>query len=152
MSRTLLEEAWAHLDDLVDKIMDPDTDADEKRDLQNQAKGVSQVLATFMPPHFEFPHEISAEAKVRWKARQEGRTDYETKGLGSRRTEFSEGFRSEGNQSKPTRNARQTQPKQEKALTAADRDGIRNARAAGFSDEQLAGVYGVSAATIAKVG
>lgn len=154
MSRTLLEESWVMLDGIVDKIMDPDTPADEKLAYQNQAKGISQVLAIFMVPHFEFPHEISAEAKRRWEARRDGVTDYETRGLGSRRTEFPEGFRAEGSKpsARTTRQARgPVRGKQEKELSASDIAGIKNAAAAGFSNKQLAEVYGVSEQAIAKV-
>lgn len=150
---TLLEESWELLDELVDKIMDPDTPEDEKTAAKEQARGISKVLAIFMHPFFELPSEISGEARLRWQARQSGDTTYQTKGLGSRATEFPEGFRSENvlPATKPTRTTRQSRKPAEKQLTPADIEGIKAGKAAGFTDEQLAGVYGVSSGTIAKV-
>jgi hypothetical protein len=149
MSLTLLEEAWEHLDELVDKIMDPMTDPEEKRDLQHQAKGVSRILALFMQPHFNFPHEISAEARNRYKARQEDNKAYETAGLGSRRLEFPADFRKETT-SKATR--RQPAAKQDRELSEKEKTAIKFASDSGmFSREQLAETYGVSTSTIDKV-
>lgn len=151
MPRTLLEQSWEMLDELVDKIFDGDLPADEKRDLQNQAKGVAQVLAIFMQPHFEFPHEISLEARKRWQARKAGEP-YETAGLGSRRTEPPPG----DNKYQPIQQSqkvqRQSRSKPEPALTQANIDGIKNALAAGFTAEQLAPVYGVTPERIRQVG
>lgn len=149
MARSLLQQAWAELDELVDKIMDPDTAPTEKNDLQQQAKGISTVLAIFMVPHFEFPHEISKEAKRRYEARVAGE-QYETAGLGVRMME------------PPPSNWRPDVSKASKGVRVADkktvslgdkeREAIKFAGSSGmFTHKQLADTYGISEAQVQEI-
>jgi hypothetical protein len=86
MSKTLLQEGWAKLDDVIDAIY-ISTDLDDRDALKAQAKGMSEILALFMVPHFTDSKSIAQEALRRYKARQAGDETYETPGLGSRATE-----------------------------------------------------------------
>lgn len=155
VSVTLLEQVWALLDECVDKIMEPDLPADEKNDLQQQAKAYAKVICVFMEIYFPFPNEVSAEAKRRYQARVAGDTTYTTRGLGSRATEFPEGFRSSDPKpaSKPTRNARaQKVAAPPKQLTDDEKKAVRFAASSGlFTHKQLAETYGVTERYIEQV-
>lgn len=151
VSVTLLEEVWEMLDGIIDRIMDPDTDPEEKRDLQNQARGISRVIANFMEIYFPEPHQVSAEAKRRWDARQRGDDSYCTQGLGSRATEFPPGFRKEAEQKAPTPAPRKAAPAKA-ALGDQEKQAIKFASESGmFTREQLAKTYKVPVTTIDTV-
>lgn len=83
---TLLQRTWDMLDEVMVAIMEPPGDP-EKHDAQIRARAIADVLAMFMVPHFKTRDEISAEAVRRYQAKQNGDTEYETPGLGSRRYE-----------------------------------------------------------------
>lgn len=153
---TLLEEVWEMLDEVVDKIMDPDTDDSEKHDLQQQAKAYAKVICLFMQIYFEFPHEVSAEAKRRWEARQRGDETYCTKGLGSRATEFPEpGFREKTEQQKQLSGAQQrsrTKAPAKASVGDQEKQAIKFAAESGmFTKDQIAKTYKITVAQVDEI-
>jgi hypothetical protein len=88
---TLLQRTWDLLDAKMEVIMvKPELGRDDTTswmEAKQQARGIAEVLAMFMVPHFSTADEIAREAVARYKARQSGDTEYETAGLGSRRYE-----------------------------------------------------------------
>lgn len=85
---TLLQRTWDLLDAKVNFIMDDSLNAaPEKERAKYEARGIADVLAMFMVPHFATSDDIVREAMRRYKAREAGDTEYETAGLGSRRYE-----------------------------------------------------------------
>lgn len=94
VSRTLLEETWEILDDVVKTLMEGNLDAEQKLRFQGEARGVAKVIQLFMKIYFSDVNAVSAEAKRRYEAARDGR-EYYTQGLGPRATEFPPGFRKE---------------------------------------------------------
>lgn len=91
----LVEQAWAQLDDQMDemanltqRISEALAPASDLVEARGRARGKAEILALFMAPHFTTADEIRDEAIRRWQARQSGDRTYQTKGLGSRRTEI----------------------------------------------------------------
>ena len=85
MSRTLLEEAWIKLDACVAELSETHYDPEEKARMKGVCRGMAEVLALFMKPHFTTADEIAGEAVKRYKAKKNGEHDYETPGIGGRR-------------------------------------------------------------------
>lgn len=88
MTQSILEKAWASLDEVVADLKSKREDID--RDfLRGKARGIAEVLALFMPPHFRTPEDIAREALVRYKAATaDPPEEHETPGLGSLRYTF----------------------------------------------------------------
>lgn len=82
----LLQKTWGLLDAEVDLIKDPGGQEFVEYH-KAKARGIAEVLALFMPPHFTTGDEIVREALRRYNARTSGDNEYETAGLGSRRLE-----------------------------------------------------------------
>jgi hypothetical protein len=95
---TLVEQMWARLDSIMDEIqllpdtteMDPEAYNEAQlfeANLKGKARGVAEMIAIFMQPHFADANEVAREAKRRADARARQDAEYETKGLGQRRFE-----------------------------------------------------------------
>lgn len=84
---TLVEKAWAILDSHMDELalMPEDEDPELRATLKGKCRGVAEILAIFMHPHFEDANEIAREAKRRADARARQDAEYETRGLKSLR-------------------------------------------------------------------
>lgn len=146
MNKTLLEQAWEILDEQVAIIMDNDPDSDIEA-AKEQARGIAKVLAIFMVPHFHEPHEISAEARRRYQARQSGDETYATAGLGSRSMEPPPGmdkYKSNTRIITPPASKHKFNEKEVAAIKFAAESGM-------FSEEDLAKTYSVTVSTIRAV-
>lgn len=160
---SILEKCWIKLDATVTELMEgkypplevdlPDTDFlehPEKTRLKGVCRGMAEVIAEFMSPHFKTADEVSTEAGKRYKAKKAGEP-YETVGLGHLKYKGAHDSTNPGRQ--PA--ASQPTPKPSAAQQAADKLGdkektaIRHAMASGmFEASDIAKMYGVSAETI----
>lgn len=87
VTESLLMKAWAILDSHTGMVMALSKDQPERIVWQNRARGVAEVIALFMPPHFRTTDEIVREAMKRYQAAQEGR-EHKTPGLGDLKYTF----------------------------------------------------------------
>jgi hypothetical protein len=141
VTMSLVSQCWEDLDGIMDQLMNPAGKVENPRlgesiwrttddhikyeRLRGQARGMAVLLARFMVPHFRTPDEIAAEAKRRWKCRQNGE-DHTTAGLGSRSYDFPSDDKYKAKQPvaplhKPRgpRQSNRTDDSQSKSLTAA---------------------------------
>lgn len=96
---TLVEQMWHRLDSIMDELallpkntaeMDPEEYREHEifeANLKGKARGVAEMIAIFMNPHFTDANEVAREAKRRADARARQDESYETAGLGQRRYE-----------------------------------------------------------------
>ena len=155
---TLLQRTWDLLDSKTEIIMMPRVGDENELSLQNraearhQARGIAEVLALFMVPHFTTADEIVREAVRRYKAKQAGDTEYETAGLGSRAWEPPPG----DTKYKPVEQTATPAPRKrlgarkpaEKQLTEAEKASIKQGLTFGITASQLADTFKVSVQTI----
>lgn len=89
VARTLVEQMWEKLDEVMDQIKTEMDNASMIRETELKARGraIAECLALFMPPFFEDANSIAAEAQRRYKARAADDSEYETPGIGHRRYE-----------------------------------------------------------------
>lgn len=154
VSRTLLEESWVDLDEVMDTLMDGNLDPDQIQRFRGEARGMAKILARFMSPHLRTADDIAREAKRRYDARKAGE-EYETPGLGHRRMEPPPAA-PVTYAGTPARNARQssrgTKVSKVLALTEQERTAIKMARDSGmFSVKELSGVYGITEAEVSAI-
>ena len=90
LTQSILEKAWGELDRVVADLKSGRDDI-ERDFLRGKARGIAEVLALFMPPHFRTPDEIARESMKRWQAATaDPPQTHETPGLGSLRYTFPE--------------------------------------------------------------
>lgn len=79
---TTLEKVWLKLDAAVIELIEGDYSnaPEEKTRLMGVCRGMAEVLAEFMGPHFTTPDQISEECKRRYTAKKNG-IEYETAGI-----------------------------------------------------------------------
>jgi hypothetical protein len=166
LSRTILEEGWLKLDACVIEMFEgnypPITALDardheyeiaenpEKLRLKGVCRGMAEILALFMSPHFTDGDAVTAEAVKRYKAKKAGE-DYETPGLGGLRFAPPPGTPAA---SKPQASAPRasTPAKPKHKLGEQEITAIRFAMESGmFKATDLAKTYGVSEAVINEV-
>lgn len=86
---TLVEEMWHRLDSVMDELAllqaEPEPDHDMLLTLKGRARGIAEMIAIFMRPHFSNANEVAREAKRRADARAREDKEYETRGLGQYR-------------------------------------------------------------------
>jgi hypothetical protein len=87
VTQTLLEQAWGILDQHMGIVQSIDKDHPERVIWMARCRGVAEVLALFMPPHFRTADEIAREAMKRWQAAQNGEPR-RTAGLGDLKYTF----------------------------------------------------------------
>lgn len=151
MSRTKLDEAWLKLDVAVVELIEGNLAPEEKTRLVGVCRGMAELLAIFMQPHFDHPDQISAEAKKRYEAKKAGQDDYETPGLGGvrfaqpRTREWKEGINKSATPAQTKVNpADKFKPEEVKAIKAALDMGMMN-------EEELAKMYKVGVALIKQI-
>lgn len=109
---TLVDQMWHRLDSIMDELAllpaieeprenDPNNSVSWLSDyigarefeanLKGKARGMAEMIAIFMQPHFNDANEVAREAKRRAEARARKDTEYETAGLNSRRFEGPKG-------------------------------------------------------------
>jgi hypothetical protein len=97
ITMTLVQQMWDRADFVMDELTanmalqesEPnDERAAEILKQQGRLRGFAEFLAIFMQPHFSTEEECAQEIRRRWRARQNGDTDYVTKGLAARRYEL----------------------------------------------------------------
>jgi hypothetical protein len=142
MSKTILENAWIKLDALLETILDDNLEEEDRKALRNQCRGMAEVLAMFMSPHFTTGDEVSREAKRRYNSKKAGEP-VETPGLGSLRLAPPPGT--------PSKYTTAAAPKPAHKLTDTEVAAIKNALAAGWDAGDLAKVYKVSEDIIKSV-
>lgn len=85
---TVLEKAWAELDDVVDEIVAAKIRRGattlEVENLKHLATGMASVISLFMSAYYPTPEAVSLEAAKRRAHRTRGEA-YESPGLGARR-------------------------------------------------------------------
>lgn len=87
VTESLLMKAWAILDSHTGIVMSMTRDHPDRPKWMGQARGVAEVIALFMPPHFRTADEVVREAMKRYQAAQEGR-EHKTPGLGDLKYTF----------------------------------------------------------------
>jgi hypothetical protein len=148
MTESLLEKAWAILDQHMGIVQSLDKDHPERRMWMERCRGVAEVLALFMPPHFRTADEIAREAMKRWQAAQNGEPR-RTPGLGDLKYTFP----TDPKYKNPLAQAAHAQEKADKGLEPVDektRADILVGKAF-MKPEQLAEAFGLSLATVKRV-
>lgn len=105
---TLVEDMWHRLDSVMDELAltpepkepnenDPNNsvswlsdyigEREFRANLKGKARGMAEMIAIFMNPHFTDANQVAREAKRRAEARARKDAEYETAGLKSRRFE-----------------------------------------------------------------
>jgi len=92
ITMTLVETMWAILDNEFDKLIALNSERDGKNDdlrafAQHRLRGMAEMTALYMSPHFRDADEIAREVVHRKQMRDAGQP-YETPGIGSRRYEM----------------------------------------------------------------
>lgn len=88
LTQSILEKAWQLLDEAMLDIKSGRDDLD-RENVRGRARGIAEVLALFMPPHFRTPDEIAREALKRYQAATaDPPQEHETPGLGALRYVF----------------------------------------------------------------
>lgn len=151
---TTLEKCWIKLDSTMTELMEGkyENDPDEKIRLKGVCRGMAEVLAEFMGPHFRTPDEIAGEAKRRYDAKKAGE-DYETPGLGQLRYQAPSGDNKYAVTAKSNGGIqRNPAPSPVHKFTEDEVGSIKFAHESGmFTVDQLAKTYKVKADVINKV-
>lgn len=167
VSRTQLVQAWEKLDSAVAELIegkyppiptDESEDADfrenpEKTRLVGVCRGIAEMLAIFMQPHFDHPDQISAEAKRRYTAKKNGE-DYTTPGLEPHHfaQPRSPEYKAANNKGATPVQPRNPAPSPVHKFTEDEVGSIKFAHESGmFTVEQLAKTYKVKVEVINKV-
>jgi hypothetical protein len=154
---TLLDEVWHRLDSIMDELslFQKDHPVPRSTDdemflygLKQKARGMAEIIALFMTPHYRDANEVAAEAQRRANARANQDTDYETRGLGHLRLAPPPG--SDMEKYKVNRKPSGPPVPDIAKLSDADRQGIINASAM-FPEDELAKVYKVPVNTVKAV-
>jgi hypothetical protein len=143
VSRTILENAWIKLDALLTTLLDDNLEPEDKISLRNQCRGMAEILALFMSPHFTTGDEVSREAKRRYDSRKAGE-DPGTPGLGPVKLAPARGV------AQPTQ-LPVTAAKPVHKLNDTEVAAIKHAASSGFDPADLAKVYKVSVEVIKQV-
>lgn len=161
---TTLEKCWIKLDAVMVELMeghyppiptDESEDADfrenpERTRLKGVCRGMAEVLAEFMGPHFRTADEIAGEAKRRYDAKKAGE-DYETAGLGQLRYQPPPGDNKYAPKA-PATQSRNPAPSPVHKFTEDEVGSIKFAHESGmFTIDQLAKTYKVKVDVIQKV-
>lgn len=140
---TLLQRTWDMLDSHMEELTRTDIDTQAKLVIASKARAVAEVLAMYMPPHFNTADEIAREAKRRWEAKQKGET-YETPGLGSRAYEPPPGTPIRSLDEKPARKTTVSR-KSGKQIPEAALENVKKAVDSGmFTIQMVAKTYGMT--------
>jgi hypothetical protein len=143
MSKTLLENAWLKLDVAVAELHEGTYSTEEVTRMKGVCRGMAEIIALFMKPHFSEGDEVVREAQKRYKAKKAGE-DYETPGLGSQRFVPPPGTKNPTQPAKEKKPSHKLGDKEIAAIKAGLESGM-------FQPEDLAKMYGVSAAIIEEV-
>jgi hypothetical protein len=163
---TLVGSMWDEADRTMDELMElmkqrdalkPEDVTDDMKEvifkLQGRLRGIAVSLSIFMPPFFRTEDECAKEIRNRWRARDSGDKDYETKGIGSLRYDLP---RPEAKPiSTPATRAAAApgaRPAAEMKLGDKEKAAVKAALSSGlFTAEQLARTYRVSIADVEAV-
>lgn len=150
---TLVEQMWDKMDTayLMLRSSEKEFGVEDTHTLKlrSQLRGMAEMTAIFMTPHFHSADEIAREVFVRWQKKEAGET-YETKGLASRRYELPRDTAYVGKRNRTVETTELPGPFTK--LTPQENEAIKFAVESGmFTVEQLARTYGVTEATVRKI-
>lgn len=143
----LLEQMWAEIDALYKKFNNDNTmSAEQTHNLKGVMRGIAWCIALWMQPYFRTADEVVAEVMKRGRNYLDDDSDYQTPGLGRRRTEMvtSKYSDTKTQPTLPTPVARHN-------LTDAQVTSIRNAKTGGFPVSELAAMYSVKPEVIESI-
>lgn len=170
VSLTTVAKCWEKYDAAITELMEGNypplltgesEDADfrenpEKTRLKGVCRGMAELLAELMTPHFKTPDEIVGEGVRRYKAKKAGEDNYETPGLGGlafakqRSMEWKDGHQSSATpkpkapRAAPVSQAAKFKPEELKAIKAAKEMGMMN-------EAELAKMYKVNVSVIEEI-
>lgn len=147
---TLVEDMWHKADAAYLRITEENLSAEELAKRKGVVRGMCDMIAIFMVPHFKTADEVGRELLKRAAAHQAGE-EYETPGLGGRRYEPPPG-ENKYLQNRSTPAVKESTPPSKSKLSEADTESIKFAFESGmFTKEQISKTYGVSVATVEQL-
>lgn len=145
---TLVEDMWHKADAAYLRITEEDISEVELAQRKGTVRGMCEMIAIFMVPHFKTGNEVGRELMKRAAAHQAGE-DYETPGLGGRRYEPPPGESKYLQDRKTPAVTEVAPPKQKTKLTPDEIASIKFALDSGmFTKEQIAKTYNISVAAV----
>lgn len=151
---TLVEDMWAKADKVYATIHNPELSQHEVEKVRERIRGICEMIAIFMPPHFTDVAGIGKELMKR-KAHADAGEPYETPGLLGRRYEMPPPLR-ESTTNPPrfptVRSSTKATKPANPVLTQQEKEAIKFAiEIGGFTKEQVAKTYKTSVEEVMRV-
>lgn len=148
VTQSLLEQAWGILDQHMAMVQSIEKGHPERENWMNRCRGVAEVIALFMPPHFRTADEVAREAMKRWQAAQNGEPR-RTAGLGDLKYTFPD----DPKYKSPLAQAAQAKAKAEKGEEPVDEKTKQDILVgkAFMTPKQLADAFNLNIKTVERV-
>lgn len=148
VTQTLLEQAWQILDSHMVQVQALSKEHPQREVWMARCRGVAEVIALFMPPHFRTADEVAREAMKRYQAAQSGEPR-RTPGLGDLKYTFP----SDPKYKSPLAQAAHVKEKADKGLEPVDEKMKADILVgkAFMTPQQLADAFGISVKTVERV-